>query len=55
MGNKYSRDELREKARIALAARDAGDPRWQTLVILCANMAGIPIAEAARQIEAFAK
>jgi len=55
MGNKYSRDELREKARVALAARDAGDPRWQALVILCGHMAGIPASEAARQIEAFAK
>lgn len=55
MGNKYSPEQLRQMARTALAARDAGDRRWYTLRLLCATMSGLGIQETERRIEALAK
>lgn len=48
---KYSPEELREMARVALEARDAGDFRWNFLCLELAVRLGLHPNEVATRIE----
>mgnify|MGYP003386028633 CR=1 FL=1 len=53
--SKYRREDLREMAVRALAARDSADPRWTWLCIQIAVRLGISPNDVPRQIEELAR
>ena len=51
---KYSEEELRDMAKIAMAARDAGDPRFNALVMFLSAICGMQPQQVVANIEALA-
>ena len=46
---------IQEKAKIALAARDAGDPRAQLMIMMLGLAVGLSTAECWKRIEGLVK
>lgn len=52
--SRHTERELREMARTALSARDAGDPPWDVLCLLLADRLGLTFGDVKYRIEVLA-
>lgn len=55
MMSKYNKEQLKDMARKAIAARDAGDPRYHFMLQLLVRFAGRTWEEANKNIEDLAE